>query len=121
MSSSSSSGGSGTGDPAKYLRLVVLGEGSYGRAYLAQSKASGRKYVIKDIKHNGLVVNAGKSADEVFKEALNEVNIIRSLCHVNIIKYKECFMIAEKNPGGMKTLSIVMEYADQGDLQESAL
>lgn len=44
--------------------------------------------------------------------ALNEVRIIASIQHPNIVSYKECFIDAGNN----FELCIVMEYAQQGDL-----
>ena len=46
----------------------------------------------------------------------NEVNIIRKCCHVNIIRYKECFI--QQSPMNIPVLCIVMEYADSGDLHD---
>ena len=43
--------------------------------------------------------------------ALNEVRILASIKHENVIAYKEAFF--EENSS---TLCIVMEYADAGDL-----
>lgn len=52
--------------------------------------------------------------DLTFKEkqnALNEVRILASIKHSNVICYKEAFF---DEPSGM--LCIVMEYADGGDI-----
>ena len=46
------------------------------------------------------------------ENALNEIRILYSLAHPNIIGYKEAFY--DENS---KTLNIVMEYADDGDLE----
>jgi NIMA (never in mitosis gene a)-related kinase len=43
---------------------------------------------------------------------LNEVRILASIDHPNIISYKEAFF-----EEATQTLCIVMEYADGGDLQ----
>lgn len=45
------------------------------------------------------------------RNALNEVRILASINHKNIIAYKDCFIDEKKN-----TLNIVMEYCDDGDL-----
>jgi NIMA (never in mitosis gene a)-related kinase len=47
------------------------------------------------------------------ESALNEVRILASLDHPNIIQYKEAFI--EKST---KSLCIVMEFADSGDLHQ---
>jgi len=44
---------------------------------------------------------------------LNEVRILASVQHPNIISYKECFL--EEEP---PALCIIMEYADGGDLYQ---
>jgi len=46
------------------------------------------------------------------QNALNEVRILASIQHPNVIAYKEAFLEDEKN------LCIVMEYADDGDLYQ---
>ena len=59
------------------------------------------------------------SRPQDYDKALNEVKIIRKCSHVNIVRYKDCF-ISQTNTG-VTVLSIVMEYADAGDLQVSRL
>jgi len=46
------------------------------------------------------------------ENALNEVRILASLNHTNIVGYKEAFFEEET-----RTLNIVMEFADDGDLE----
>ena len=48
------------------------------------------------------------------QNALNEVRIIASIQHPNIVSYKECFL--ETPNGSNPELCIIMEYADEGDL-----
>lgn len=47
------------------------------------------------------------------ENALNEVRILASIQHPNVVGYKEAFLEEEKN---LCNLCIVMEYADDGDL-----
>ena len=47
------------------------------------------------------------------KNAFNEVRILASIEQPNIIAYKEAFFDENLN-----TLNIVMEFADDGDLEE---
>ena len=42
------------------------------------------------------------------------MSIIRKCSHVNIIRYKDFFITS--NGGSVPVLSLVMEYADAGDL-----
>ena len=53
----------------------------------------------------------GKLTEKEKSNALNEVRILASIDHPNVISYKEAFY-EEKS----STLCIVMEYADGGDL-----
>ena len=53
----------------------------------------------------------GKLTEKERQNALNEVRILASIQHPNIISYKESFMEDRTS-----TLCIVMEYADNGDL-----
>ena len=49
-----------------------------------------------------------------------QVNIIRKCSHVNIIRYKDCY-ISSFSPSASSAsviLGIVMEYADAGDLHD---
>ncbi len=52
-------------------------------------------------------------SDEEKKEAYLEAKIHEKLCHPNIIKFKEVFISRKPKT----TLHIVMDYADNGDLQ----
>ena len=54
----------------------------------------------------------GKLNDKEKDNALNEVRILASIEHPNIVAYKEAFFEETS-----QTLNIVMEYADGGDLQ----
>lgn len=67
-------------------------------------KADGAIYAMKKVKMGKLT---GKEKDN----SLNEVRILASVNHVNVIGYKEAFFEDASN-----TLCVVMEYADGGDL-----
>ena len=94
--------------PDRFEKLKILGAGTFGEAWLVRSKASGRHYVIKEQKFSPIVDSKDR------EKAMNEVMIISKCSHVNIIRYKEYF--STPAPGGCLILSIVMEYADAGDL-----
>ena len=53
----------------------------------------------------------GKLTEKEKSNALNEVRILASINHPNVISYKESFFEDKSS-----TLCIVMEYADGGDL-----
>ena len=56
-------------------------------------------------------VKMGKHSEREKQNALNEVRILASIHHPNIIGYKEAFF-----EEATSSLCIVMEYADGGDL-----
>ena len=91
----------------KYDKRRLLGRGTFGEAWLVVSKASGRYYVMKE-----MVTGAWENKDK--EQAMNEVNILASCNHVNIVRYAGAYIV-HKNLVTEKIL-IVMEYADAGDL-----
>jgi len=95
---------------SKYEKVRLLGSGNFGQAWLTVSSASGRSYVVKEMK-----LTPGLSQPERDR-TFNEVNIIKSCFHANIIRYKEFFVSG--GDGGLPTISIVMEFADNGDLNQ---
>ena len=88
-----------------YKIIKLLGEGSYGKAFLCTDKSDNSQCVIKQI-------NIQNMNEKDKQDTLNEAKILEKLDHPNIIKFKEVF-IANKP---LKTLNIVTEYADGGDL-----
>ena len=83
----------------------ILGKGSYGSVRIVERKEDHKTYEMKSVIINILTE----------KEKLNsfkEVRLLASLKHQNIIDYKESFFDEIS-----KTLNIVMEYADDGDLK----
>lgn len=89
----------------KYEQIKLLGEGSFGKAFLVECIEDKSLAVIKTI---DLVA----MSEEEKKEAILEAKILEQLNHPNIIKFKEVFV--EKKT----KLNIVMDYADGGDLQQ---
>ena len=82
----------------------TLGKGAFGMVCLVKRKFDGKVYAMKRIK----VVQLSNKDKE---NALNEIRILASLSHKNIIGYKDAFF--DQNS---KTLNIVMEFADDGDI-----
>lgn len=56
-------------------------------------------------------VNMSPLSQKERENALNEVRILASIHHPNVIGYKEAFIEESEH-----TLCIVMEYADDGDV-----
>ena len=90
-----------------YKFLKLLGQGSFGKAYLCQNLKTNSQCVIKQIILDDL-------DSEEKKETLNEVIILKKLDHSNIIKFMDVFTKSKPN----NTLNIVTEYADGGDLNQ---
>lgn len=82
-----------------------LGKGAFGSVAIVKRKEDGKTYAMKRVKISQLGTKERENA-------LNEVRILASLSHPNIIGYKEAFFDEDS-----KTLNIVMEFADDGDLE----
>ena len=104
------SGNSKTG-PASMLdqfQLISnLGDGAYSKVYKVKRIADGQEYALKMV----LLKNLSEKEKE---NAVNEVRILASIRHPNIISYKEAFI-----DKASESLCIVMEIVDAGDLYGS--
>ena len=83
----------------------ILGRGSFGSVYLVRRKIDQKIYALKTVTFEKL-----NKRDQ--ENSLNEVRILASINHPNVIGYKEAFW----DDSG-SSLNIVMEYADDGDLE----
>ena len=86
--------------------LKKIGNGSFSAVYKVRRKADNNIYALKKVK-------LLKLREKEKLAALNEVRILASIKSPFIISYKEAF-IEESD----KSLCIVMEYADGGDLYQ---
>ena len=82
-----------------------LGKGSFGSVCIVKRKADSKIYAMKR-------VHIGNMQKKEKENALNEVRILASLMHQNIIGYKEAFF-----DNNSRSLNIVMEFADDGDIE----
>ena len=82
--------------------LKELGKGAFGTVCKVKRKADGNIYAMKRVKISQL-----NSKER--ENALNEVRILASLTHQNIIGYKQAFFEEDS-----KTLNIVMELQMMG-------
>ena len=85
--------------------LSKLGDGAYSIVYKVRRISDGAIYALKKVRMQNLNKKERKNA-------LNEVRILASIHHPNIISYKEAFFDEAEN------LCLVMEYADSGDLYQ---
>ena len=82
----------------------VLGKGTFGSVSIVHRNIDNQTYAMKSVKMIQLT-------EKEKQNALNEIRILASLNHKNIIGYKEAFF-----DEASQTLNIIMEYADDGDL-----
>ncbi|EAX98713.1 AGC family protein kinase [Trichomonas vaginalis G3] len=88
----------------KFKLVKEIGRGGYGRALLVRSQVNGELKVIKEI-------NWSLSSKEEKEAALSELKILKTVNCDNIIKV--CSAAETKGK-----LLILMEYADDGDLEK---
>ena len=89
-----------------FTTMKLLGKGSFGSVYLVKRKKDSQIYAMK-------IINLLKSPKNEKDAALNEIRLLASLSHPNIIGYKETFYDVSSGD-----LCIVMEYGDGGDLSK---
>ncbi|XP_074186006.1 serine/threonine-protein kinase Nek5 isoform X2 [Rhinolophus sinicus] len=88
----------------KYDVIKVIGEGAFGKAYLAKGKSDSKHCVIKEI-------NFAKMPIQEKEASKKEVILLAKMKHPNIVTFFSSFQ--EHN-----RLFIVMEYCDGGDLMK---
>ena len=81
-----------------------VGEGSFSEVYQVVRKSDAAVYAMKKVKMQ-------KLSSKEKENALNEVRILASISHPNVIGYKEAFFEDATN-----CLCVVMEHADGGDM-----
>ena len=87
-----------------FITIKTLGKGSFSSVYLVQRKQDSKIYALKSV----FLEKLSKRQQE---SSVNEVRILASIHHQNVISYKEAFW-----DDNTSSLNIVMEYADDGDL-----
>ena len=84
--------------------LQLLGEGSFGKVIKVSSLINQKIYAMK-------IINLEECDGELEKYFLNEIELLKQLDHPNIVKYYKSFREDDK-------LYIIMEYFDNGDLED---
>ena len=88
-----------------YEILKQIGAGAFSTVSLVKSKKDNLIYALKRVELNKMMPNEKDNS-------LNEIRLLASVNHINIISYKESFYEESTN-----TLNLILEYADAGDLQ----
>ena len=89
--------------------IKKLGSGAFSTVSLVTRKQDQKIYALK-------CVQISKLNPVERQNSLNEIRLLASINHKNIISYKESFYNEEN-----KTLNIILEYADDGDLQSKII
>lgn len=84
--------------------LEKLGEGSYSVVHKVHRKTDDQIYAAKKVKFNSLTPRDKQNT-------LNEIRILSSITHPNIVGYKEVFIDESTS-----TIWLIMDYAAKGDL-----
>lgn len=87
-----------------FQQVKLLGEGAFAAVYKVIRHADGQTYALKKVKLPSL-------SDKEKKNALNEIRLLASVHHENVISYKDAFF-----DDRTRCLCIVTELADGGDL-----
>ena len=94
--------------------IKKIGEGAYSQVFKVRRKSDDIIYALKKVR----IMNLNEKEKE---NALNEVRILASIHHPNVISYKEAFIDDETCSLWYYLLSLIMEYADGGDLYQRIL
>lgn len=86
-----------------YEHVRSIGSGNFGQVTLVRHREENEFYVIKKVKAQEMP-NTEEEATE------QEVRLLQSLQHPNIVSYKDSFIDSEK------CLCIVMVYCEGGDM-----
>ncbi|GLD94539.1 hypothetical protein PINS_up003150 [Pythium insidiosum] len=84
--------------------IRTIGKGTHGTVVLARRKVDGAVVAVKRVRTSQISESGRKQAD-------NEVILLKSLYHVNIVRFYDHFLVDDE-------LNIVMEYADGGNLRQ---
>merc|ERR1719245_97403 len=89
-------------DNVSYRRLRLLGQGSFGKAFLARDLATNELCVMKQIRVEKM---DAKARDTAVREAV----ALRRIQHPNVVRFRQVFVRSG-------WLCLIMDFADGGDL-----
>jgi len=89
-------------DNVSYRRLRLLGQGSFGKAFLARDLSNNELCVMKQVRVERM---DAKARDTAVREAV----ALRRVCHPNVVRFRQVFVRSG-------WLCLVMDFADGGDL-----
>ena len=92
------------GKLSDFAIIKKLGDGAYSSVFLVKRNDDSEFYALKK-------VNMISLTDKEKDNALNEIRILASIDHPNVIGYKDAFIDEPSS-----SLCLVMEYADNGDV-----
>ena len=84
--------------------LNKIGEGAYSEVHKVKRKSDGVIYALKKVKFGSLTAKEKENS-------VNEIRILASISHPNVITFKEAFIDETSNH-----LCLITEFADGGDL-----
>ena len=84
--------------------IKQIGSGAFSTVSLVKNKKDNKLYALKRVELSKMMSNEKDNS-------LNEIRLLASVNHKNIIAYKQSFYEESTN-----TLNLVLEYADGGDL-----
>lgn len=84
--------------------LGKIGEGAYSEVHKVRRKSDGMIYALKKVKFGTLTPKERENS-------VNEIRILASIAHPNVITFKESFIDESSNH-----LCLITEFADGGDL-----
>ena len=92
------------GKISDFTIIKKLGDGAYSSLFKVRRHDDNEIYALKNVKMLSL-------SEKEKENALNEVRILASIDHPNVIAYRDAFIDESTS-----SLCLVMEYADNGDV-----
>ncbi|CAH8375100.1 unnamed protein product [Eruca vesicaria subsp. sativa] len=92
---------------SKWKKGKFIGSGTFGKVYQGFNSEKGKICAIKEVK----VISDDKNSKESLKQLNQEINVLRQLCHPNIVQYYGSELSEE-------TLSVYLEYVSGGSIHK---